>query len=77
MQIAHIFNEIKTDKNNLSLFFNKRCFDIDYIDEIIECVKKDSFCKDEKKCEDKNEEASLALTPIKDNQLFRNMMKKK
>ena len=39
MKIQHIFNEVKREGNKRKLHIEEGCFDLDYIDEVIKCVK--------------------------------------
>jgi len=69
MKIAHIFNEVDTNDNKL--FISERCFDLDYIKEIIECFKnKKDYCKSKRLCDDLNDEAKFGLKPIEDGSII-------
>ena len=67
MKIAHIFNEVDTNENK---FYISGCFDIDYIDAVI-----DAFKSGEKECEVgcsdlNNEEYNKALKPINESKII-------
>jgi CRISPR-associated protein Csm1 len=67
MKIAHIFNEVDTNKNK---FYISGCFDIDYIDCVIDAFKsKKSEC--EVGCGDlDNEEYKKSLKPISESKII-------
>ena len=69
MRIAHIFNAVDTNSNKL--YLNNGCFDIDYIDSIIECFNnKKEICELNNNCNNLNSEAQKSLFPIKDKDII-------
>jgi len=63
-KIAHIFNEVHRD-NNKPLFFEETCFDIDYIENIINGNLDKSI-----NCDSLNEEARFSLKPIQNKSII-------